>query len=157
MQNIKPQVYFSRNVFLNRQFLAHETAYADNPAMTSTVWISIKAALDRLDQTQDWLAEQVGVSNHAVTKWKQKGEISRENAKKVSALLSIPLDNLLTGEGNPVVEVLEELPLDTSTTIMRQIMYQIEHAHDMLGREKATSYVKAMDRFIKDMEKRRRQ
>lgn len=55
----------------------------------------IKAALERLAQPQSWLAEQVGVSNYAVTKWIQTGKVSRQNAIKIADVLGIPLDELL--------------------------------------------------------------
>lgn len=153
---IKPQVELE----INPQLVAVQNVYGQNPTMPtqsiSSVWVPIQAALDRLDKTQEWLAEQIGVSNNAVTKWKQSGGIGRENAKKVSALLGVSLDGLLAGKYHPVVEALEELPIDQSTTIMRQIMYQIEHADGVLGGDRSAHYLKTMAAFIKDLEKRKK-
>lgn len=55
----------------------------------------IKAALARLGRTQRWLADQLDVSDNAVSKWLRTGQISRANAGAISVLLGIPADKLL--------------------------------------------------------------
>jgi transcriptional regulator with XRE-family HTH domain len=57
----------------------------------------IKARLKELKKTQGWLAEQVGVSNVAVTKWIKSGNLSRENLSKVADALKLSVDMLLGG------------------------------------------------------------
>lgn len=57
----------------------------------------IKDRLKELGKTQVWLAEVAGVSNTAVSKWIQKGTITRENAATVAELLGITLDALIKG------------------------------------------------------------
>lgn len=67
------------------------------PAM-SEIGKIIKGRVKELGKTQEWLAEQVGVSKAAVSKWVQKGEISRENAIRVSQVLQLSADRLLLGQ-----------------------------------------------------------
>ena len=51
--------------------------------------------LDEMEKTQDWLAEMVGVSNNAVTKWIRTGGISIKNLPGVAKHLNITTDRLL--------------------------------------------------------------
>ncbi len=51
--------------------------------------------LNELKQNQAWLAEEVGVSEQAVSKWLNTGKISRANAIKTAASLDISVDQLL--------------------------------------------------------------
>ncbi|MGQ0834997.1 MAG: helix-turn-helix transcriptional regulator [Gammaproteobacteria bacterium] len=81
-------------VLLNRGF----HAFGMNP-----LGKTIKVRLQQLDQTQAWLAEQVGVSENAVSKWIKTGEISRENAKKAAGALQISVAQLL--DPNPTPEL----------------------------------------------------
>ena len=67
------------------------------PAMNEIGKI-IKVRLGELDETQEWLAERVGVSKNAVSKWIKSGKISRENAIKVSQVLKVSSDRLLMGQ-----------------------------------------------------------
>lgn len=124
--------------------------------MTNPVWAEIETALRARDKTQHWLANEIGVSTNAVTKWKQTGQISRENAMAVSVKLGIPLDKLLLGKENAIVEMLEALPLERSKAILNQLMYQIENAEDVLAGDQIGKYLSAMQRMVKDMEKRKR-
>jgi transcriptional regulator with XRE-family HTH domain len=64
---------------------------------------TIKARLKALGHTQAWLAEQVGVSENAVSKWIKNGEISRENSIECAAALGISVAQLL--DENPVPEL----------------------------------------------------
>ncbi len=61
----------------------------------SKVGIVIKEGLSRISKTQSWLAEQVEVSNNAVSKWIKTGSISRDNISKIAYALKIPVQNLL--------------------------------------------------------------
>lgn len=64
----------------------------------------IDAALKRLGKNQSWLAEEVGVSDNAISKWKRTGQISRENAVAVADLLALDLDVLLARRADTVEE-----------------------------------------------------
>lgn len=151
MPTIQPQVELD----FNPRFLVPAIASGQNQPMANVVWNEIEAALDRLRKTQEWLAGELGLSNNAVTKWKQSGQISRRNAERVSELLDIRLDRLLLGKGHAVVEVLEALPPARSRAIINQIMYQIEHAEDVLTGDQITHYISAMAKLAKDMEKKK--
>jgi transcriptional regulator with XRE-family HTH domain len=153
MPAIQPQVESS----VNRRLVVIPSGGEQNQPMVkdNIVWLEIEGALRRKEKTQEWLAEQLGLSNNAVTKWKQSGQIALENAKRVSVVLDIPLDRLLLGKGNPLMEVLEALPLERSKAVIAQIMYQVEHAEDVLKGDQIVHYLKAISGLIKDMEKRR--
>lgn len=73
------------------------------PPMTSKLGKIIKARLADLGETQEWLAEQAGVSKNAVSKWIKTGQISRENAINAARCLRVTSDQLLLGE--PLVDV----------------------------------------------------
>lgn len=62
----------------------------------SQLGAKIRDALHNQKKTQSWLANKVGVSDNAVTKWLKNGKISRANAKKVSDALGLSLDDLLS-------------------------------------------------------------
>lgn len=64
---------------------------------------TIKSRLRALGETQAWLAEKVGVSENAVSKWIKTGEISRENIKPAADALQISVAQLL--DPNPVPEL----------------------------------------------------
>ena len=61
------------------------------------------ARLKAIGKTQAWLAEQVGVSTNAVSKWIKTGEISRENLKASADALEISVAQLL--DQNPTPEL----------------------------------------------------
>lgn len=127
----------------------------ENRPIVNIIWQEIEAGLARLGKTQEWLAEQVGVSSNAVAKWKS-GKISRAKAVEVAATLGISLDRLLLGKSNIMVEVLEALPIERSKTMVNQWMYQVEHAEDVLSTEQIGRYVTAMSKLMADMEKRKK-
>jgi transcriptional regulator with XRE-family HTH domain len=64
---------------------------------------TIKARLKALGETQAWLAEEVGVSENAVSKWIKSGEISRENIKPAADALQISVAQLL--DPNPMPDM----------------------------------------------------
>jgi transcriptional regulator with XRE-family HTH domain len=66
-----------------------------HPYRMSPIGKTIKSRLKAMDRTQAWLAEHVGVSENAVSKWIKTGEISRENIKAVADALEISVAHLL--------------------------------------------------------------
>lgn len=58
----------------------------------------IKERLKSLERNQAWLAEQVGVSIAAVSKWTTTGKVSRENLPTVAEKLGLTVDQLLGSE-----------------------------------------------------------
>jgi len=67
------------------------------PAMNSSLGKIIKSRLVEMRKTQEWLAEECGVSKVAVSKWISSGKISRKNAIAVTKALDITSDRLLLG------------------------------------------------------------
>jgi len=95
---IQPQVYLS----VNRWLLPRKSDGLENQPMVkqlNSLGDRLVAAIKLRGKTQTWLAEQVELSDNAITKWKTKGQISRESAVKVAAVLGIDLHWLLTGGG----------------------------------------------------------
>jgi transcriptional regulator with XRE-family HTH domain len=82
------------------------------PHMTSQLGKIIKARLTEIDATQEWLAEQVGVSKMAVSKWIRTGNISRESAIGAARALGLTFEQLL---GQTLVDVSPS----TGTTLER--------------------------------------
>lgn len=73
------------------------------PAMSSPLGKIIKARLTEIGKTQEWLAEQTGVSKNAVSKWIKEGKISRVNAVEAARVLKLTADQLLLGQ--PLTDV----------------------------------------------------
>ncbi len=92
---IKPQVELQCNNKLNSGLLSCDSIEGKIQPMDTNLGKIIKDRLDELRQTQSWLAEQVGVSNNAVTKWIATGKVSRVNAVKIAQVLKISTDVLL--------------------------------------------------------------
>lgn len=90
---IKPEVEYS----FNPRFVVAGSCGGENQPMVNTVGNLIKSGLSRMGKTQAWLAEEVGVSDNAVSKWIRTGQISRENIPKVARLLGLYPDELLPG------------------------------------------------------------
>lgn len=65
--------------------------------MINKIGYVIAAKLRDTQKTQEWLADQVGVSINAVSKWTKEGKISRANAVKVAGALDISINALLGG------------------------------------------------------------
>lgn len=87
----QPQVEF----LVNRQLVAGINLRFHAFGMKTPLGIVITKALEDQEQTQAWLAEQVGVSEQAVSKWLRTGKISRVNAGKVADALNMSLTQLL--------------------------------------------------------------
>lgn len=64
-------------------------------AMENQIGKNIEWGLRALKQSQEWLAEQVGVPDRVVARWISSGQIGVDHATKVAALLKIPLKELL--------------------------------------------------------------
>ena len=79
MASIKPQV--ERGI--NHRFVHLRHEWADHYAMASELGSFIIRRLDEEGHTQAWLAEQMGVSDNAVSKWIRSGKISRDNFFKL--------------------------------------------------------------------------
>lgn len=47
-------------------------------------------------RNQAWLAEELGVSDNAVSKWKKSGQIKSENIPSVAKALGISIDHLMS-------------------------------------------------------------
>jgi len=97
MAIIKPEVYFKRKRYLNPEFVLSKSAACDIHGMENCIGKVIKSRLKQLKpkRTQGWLAEQCGVSNMAVTKWINKGQITVDNAMQVAKALEITLHELV--------------------------------------------------------------
>lgn len=59
---------------------------------------AIKSRLNELHRNQSWLAEQVGVSDNAVSKWMRTGKISRDSAIKVASALQMTVDAIFRAQ-----------------------------------------------------------
>lgn len=76
---------------------------------------TIRARLRQLGKTQVWLADELGVSNNAVSKWIGTGKISRENSIAAARILGMTVEELLGAE--PAMHV---VPADTAADAMLQ-------------------------------------
>lgn len=118
----------------------------------------IRDALDRLGRTQQWLAEQVGVTPQAVTKWIKTGQISREKATEVARVLGVSLDVLLAGAATDSVEkgqVIDGLLPEDQQQVMDFIRYKFERSEGLLASEKVAHYMAMIDRIKNDMATRK--
>lgn len=90
---------------INPPLLAWAVAPPYLRAMENPTGAVIRAALKRLGKTQRWLAEELDVSDVAVSKWVQTGVIARENLVPIARALDISVDELLTGEMPPYLQL----------------------------------------------------
>jgi transcriptional regulator with XRE-family HTH domain len=96
MRTSQPQVDSGVNLSLVAPLNPGLHAYRMSP-----IGKTIKAKLKSKGRTQAWLAEQVGVSENAVSKWIKTGEISRENIKPTADALEISVAQLLDQSPTP--------------------------------------------------------
>lgn len=92
--NIKPQVYLQFNL----RVLFADNQPEDNQPMVekiAPVGLLILDALKAKGCTQAWLAEQMDVSNTAVSKWIKKGTIARARISQLSGLIGVPVSDLI--------------------------------------------------------------
>jgi transcriptional regulator with XRE-family HTH domain len=94
----QPQVDFAVNLPLLVRLNPGLHAYGMSP-----LGKTIKTRLKAMGHTQSWLAETVGVSENAVSKWIKTGEISRDNIKPTADALQISVAHLL--DENPTPEL----------------------------------------------------
>ncbi len=81
---------------LNLAMVKFRPPFRDNAAMAKTYTGELIARrLYEMDRTQEWLAEKVGVSINAVSKWTRTGKISRENAVLAAKALGVTVGELL--------------------------------------------------------------
>lgn len=125
--------------------------------MVTTLGSVILDALDRLQKNQFWLAEAVGVSPQAVTKWIQTGQIRRENAKAVAEVLGLSIDTLLghsKSDEAQIGQVVEALPDEHRQQVLDFIQYKIEKSEAFMTTDKIAHYLKLIDNIKADMRKR---
>lgn len=81
---------------LNLAMVKFRRPFHDNAVMEKNTYTAelIKRRLLEMDRTQEWLAEKVGVSINAVSKWTRTGQISRENAVLAAKALGITVGEL---------------------------------------------------------------
>lgn len=93
--------------------------------MASNTGKIIKDRLRDLGRTQGWLAEEVGVSDNAASKWIKGGNISPEKLPAVARLLGLSVDQLLGNDKVPVVPVViqgEETWLERLTADEKEML-----------------------------------
>jgi phage repressor protein C with HTH and peptisase S24 domain len=100
MQSIQPQV----KAKLNLPFVVKGARPKDHQRMVDDLIAHsfgerLELALRAAGRTQAWLAEMLGISDQAISKWKATGAISRDNLMKVARLLHVSPLWLMNGEG----------------------------------------------------------
>jgi transcriptional regulator with XRE-family HTH domain len=63
--------------------------------MTRYVASKIKDRMKAIGMSQAWLAEKVGVSIAAVSRWTKDGKVARDNVPRVAEALGLTTDQLL--------------------------------------------------------------
>lgn len=101
MASIKPQVYKQ----FNPQLLPSMTGSDENKPMNH-VGYKIKAAIEAKGITQMALAEAVGVSNNAVTKWVKTGKVAKENIPKIIKELGMSIADFFECQDEDLVHAL---------------------------------------------------
>lgn len=72
--------------------------------MTRYVARTIKDRMKAIGMSQAWLAEKVGVSIAAASKWTTDGKVARDNVPRVAAALGLTTDQLLGTEASAGAE-----------------------------------------------------
>lgn len=75
----------------------------------NTIGLKIKEALKAKKMTQMSLAEAVGVSNNAVTKWIKSGKVAKENIPKISSILGMPITDFFAESDDELKHVYQLL------------------------------------------------
>ena len=88
---IKPQV----DSKFNHRCVEAMHLLAENQPMDHPLGIIITNALEKLGKPQSWLAEKIGVSDNAVSKWRKTGKIARHNVPKLSDAIGVSSAELL--------------------------------------------------------------
>ena len=115
---IKPQV----EINLNPRYVDLLSVSNNHHGMEKHAGTIIRTRLIQLEKTQQWLADEVGCSINAVSKWTKTGKISRINAVLVSRVLGISLDDLLSGSSIADASDQDELSLERLTSSEAQLM-----------------------------------
>jgi transcriptional regulator with XRE-family HTH domain len=84
-------------------------------SMTKYVARTIKDRMKAIGMRQAWLAEKVGVSIAAVSKWTTDGKVARDNVPRVAEALGLTTDQLL-GTGVPTCTEATLRSVETSQT-----------------------------------------
>ena len=108
IDTIKPQV----DLTFNPCFVEYFSCLSDDYVMDTTIGKIIASKLKSLRKSQGWLAEEVGVSINAVSKWTRTGKISREKAILVATVLDLSLDQLVGRDIADTNGELEEVGLE---------------------------------------------
>lgn len=128
--------------------------------MVNTVGDQIREALERLGKSQTWLAEVMGVSDAAVSKWLRTGEVARDRLVDLARTLEISVDQLLTGAPAPssdVQEAFDSLPDADRQMTLDFLQYRWERAEGVVASEKIARYVAMIERIKADMKRRHEQ
>jgi transcriptional regulator with XRE-family HTH domain len=82
---------------LNLIMVKKRPPFRENADMSKNSYTAelIGRRLTEMGKTQEWLAEKVGVSINAVSKWTRTGQISRDNAILTARALGLTVGELL--------------------------------------------------------------
>jgi transcriptional regulator with XRE-family HTH domain len=119
----------------------------------------VAEALDLRGKTQEWLAEQIGITTQAVGQALARGSLSLGNAVKMAQSLNVSLDWLVGLDTSPSIvgEIIDTLPAAQQQQSLDFLLYQIDRAdQSVLACERAARYVAMIDRIKRDMEERRK-
>jgi len=86
----------SRSCFRNTQRASILKGMLEDPSLPALA-DRIRRAIQASRRPKADIAEKLGVSPQAVTGWEKKGRISKTSLSGLARLLSIPLDDILTG------------------------------------------------------------
>lgn len=83
----------NHDVYLRKQTVTYTRRTMEKTQTTQTIpWMRIAHLVGR---RQKWLADELGVSKQAVTNWRTRGSIPLDYATRISALLNLPVEDLL--------------------------------------------------------------
>lgn len=118
----------------------------------------IAEALKSRGRTQEWLAEQVGITKQAVGQALARGSLKLEHAIRIAVALDVSLDWLVGLENRraAIGEVVNGLPDEQKQLALDFLQYQIDRAPErLLASEKAARYSAMIQGIMRDIEKRR--
>lgn len=142
---------------VNRWLLERAARNVYRYPMVNTVGDQIREALEQLGKSQTWLAETMGVSDAAVSKWLRTGEVARDRLVDLARTLHISVDQLLTGEVKPsdsVRDAIESLPDTDRQMTLDFLQYRWERAEGIVASEKIARYVAMIEQIKSDMLRR---
>jgi transcriptional regulator with XRE-family HTH domain len=121
----------------------------EHDSMENQIGRKIAQRLRALGKTQVWLAEQVDVSNNAVTKWIKTGQISIDKAVKVAPALEITLDELLDNEDASITQPPRDAAATQPSEARLQLIYVDGDELEMLTRlREAPDNLRTMAKMI---------